>query len=131
MRQLLQNGDGFLTPYRGVRHHLKEQEQGSVVPKNRKEVFNLKHSLARNVIECAFRLLKSRCRILRSTSYYPIKVQNRIIMACCLLHNFLRKEMSEDHVEVQCDEFEEAMRDDNDEHIATIGTKPTWANLER
>ncbi|KAL0401775.1 UNVERIFIED_CONTAM: hypothetical protein Slati_4207400 [Sesamum latifolium] len=113
---------------RGVRYHLKEWEQGSVVPQNRKELFNLRHSLALNVIKRAFRLLRSRWRILRSTLYYPIKVQNRIIMACCLLHNFIHKEMSEDFVKFKCDEFEEATRDDNDEYIATIGIKPAWAN---
>ena len=34
--------------------------------------------------------------ILRSPSFYPIKTQNRIILACCLLHNFIRTCMSFD-----------------------------------
>lgn len=63
---------------------------------NKYEFFNFKHSSAWNVIECTFGLLKMRWEILRSQSFYPIKVQNRIILVCYLLHNFLRTKMSDD-----------------------------------
>ena len=49
-----------------------------------------------NVIETCFGVLKNRWAILRSPAFYPIKTQNRIIFACCLLHNFLRIEMPND-----------------------------------
>ncbi|KAL0405424.1 UNVERIFIED_CONTAM: hypothetical protein Slati_3856300 [Sesamum latifolium] len=45
------NAEGFLTPYRGVRYHLREWDRGAGGPQNCKEYFNLKHSSARNVIE--------------------------------------------------------------------------------
>ncbi|KAL2230881.1 UNVERIFIED_CONTAM: hypothetical protein Sindi_1682500 [Sesamum indicum] len=90
------NADGFLTPYRGVWYHLREWESGAGGPQNKYEFFNLKHSSARNVIEHTFGLLKMRRGILRSQSFYPIKVQNRIILTCCLLHNFLRTKMPDD-----------------------------------
>ncbi|KAL8478081.1 hypothetical protein ACS0TY_030103 [Phlomoides rotata] len=48
------NGDGFLSPYRGIRYHLKEWGSGASLPKNKKEYFNMKHAHARNVIERAF-----------------------------------------------------------------------------
>ena len=32
-------------------------------------------------------------RVSGSTSFYPIKTQCRIITACCLLHNLIRREM--------------------------------------
>lgn len=56
----------------------------------------MKHSSARNVIERCFCDIKNRWAILRSPSFYPIKTQNRIILACCLLHNFIKREMPDD-----------------------------------
>ncbi|KAL0435078.1 UNVERIFIED_CONTAM: hypothetical protein Sradi_0215700 [Sesamum radiatum] len=37
------NGEGFLTPYRGLRYHLKEWERGGGGPQNARELFNLRH----------------------------------------------------------------------------------------
>ncbi|XP_020963927.1 uncharacterized protein LOC107611154 [Arachis ipaensis] len=45
------NGRGFLSPYRNVRYHVNEWVQGHRAPQNRLELFNKKHSSARNVIE--------------------------------------------------------------------------------
>ncbi|KAL0385727.1 UNVERIFIED_CONTAM: hypothetical protein Sradi_2967000 [Sesamum radiatum] len=73
------NGEGFLTPYRGLRYHLKEWERGGGGPQNARELFNLRHAAARNVIERSFGLLKTRWGILRSPSYYSIDVQSRML----------------------------------------------------
>ena len=54
----------------------------------------MKHAAARNVIERCFGLLKQRWAILRSPSFYPTKTQGRIILSCCLLHNFCLQEMA-------------------------------------
>ncbi|KAH1232344.1 putative nuclease HARBI1 [Glycine max] len=43
------NGPGFLAPYRGTRYHLNEWIGNT--PQNYKELFNLRHASARNVIE--------------------------------------------------------------------------------
>ncbi|KAL0434926.1 UNVERIFIED_CONTAM: hypothetical protein Sradi_0200500 [Sesamum radiatum] len=45
------NVEGFLTPYRGVRYHLKEWDQDTGGPQSHRELFNLRHASARNVIE--------------------------------------------------------------------------------
>ena len=82
------NGPGFLAPYRGTRYHLKEWV-GNRRPENYKELYNLRHSRARNVIERAFGLLKKRWSILRTPSFFDIKTQVGIINACCILHNFI------------------------------------------
>ncbi|KAL0332531.1 UNVERIFIED_CONTAM: hypothetical protein Scaly_2154600 [Sesamum calycinum] len=102
------NADGFLTPYRGVRYHLQEWDRTAGGSQNKEELFNLKHSLARNVIERTFGLLKVRWGILRSPSFYPIDVQSKIIIACCLLHNFIRNEMPEDPFEHDLPDSREA-----------------------
>ncbi|KAL8501816.1 hypothetical protein ACS0TY_021070 [Phlomoides rotata] len=48
--------------------------------------------------------LKKRFDILRSPTFYPIKAQVRFIMACFLLHNFIRFEMPTDPLEQLVDE---------------------------
>ncbi|KAG8390854.1 hypothetical protein BUALT_Bualt01G0126900 [Buddleja alternifolia] len=99
------NAEGFLTPYKGVRYHSSDWGHGPRVPQNSQEKFNHIHSKARNVIERAFGLLKMRWAILRSHSFFPIKVQNRIIMSCALIHNFIRNKMSIDPMEDEVDDF--------------------------
>lgn len=59
----------------------------------------MKHSSARNILELYFGLLKMQWTFLRSPSFYPIKIQCCIIIACCLLHNLIRREMYVDTIE--------------------------------
>ncbi|XP_047948928.1 uncharacterized protein LOC125194740 [Salvia hispanica] len=97
------NTPGFLVPYKRVRYHLKEWGPGTERPQNPKEMFNMRHTKARNVIERAFAVLKMRWGILRIASYYPIQTQIRLIMCCFLLHNFIRREMEVDPIELELD----------------------------
>ncbi|XXG61907.1 hypothetical protein AAC387_Pa05g0395 [Persea americana] len=83
------NARGFLAPYRGVRYHLKEYSTNS--PRTPKELYNLRHSKLRNVVERTFVVLKSRFPILKIGSHYPLKTQAKIVVATCVLHNFIRK----------------------------------------
>lgn len=86
------NGSGVLTPYRGQRYHLNDWGEGQEA-ETKEEFFNQKHSEARNVIERCFGVLKQKWGILRSPAFFPIKIQNRILIACVLLHNHIRNEM--------------------------------------
>ncbi|CAK8541444.1 unnamed protein product [Lathyrus sativus] len=81
---------GLITPYRGVRYHLKEYSARNP-PQNSKELFNLRHSSLRNAIERAFGVLKKRFEILSNSTEpnYGVKAQKLIIFACCILHNYL------------------------------------------
>ena len=63
----------------------------------------MRHTKAPNTIERAFAVLKMRWGILRSASYYPIQTQIRLIMTCFLLHNFIRREMATDPIELELD----------------------------
>ncbi|KAL0410585.1 UNVERIFIED_CONTAM: hypothetical protein Slati_3648200 [Sesamum latifolium] len=121
------NGEGFLSPYRGVRYHLKEWESGNNTPQNHDEFFNMKHASTRNVIERTFGLLKARWAILRSPSFYDIDDQNRIIIACCLLHNFIRQEMAVDPIETMVNESMTLGEADNTEYIGSVETNSVWA----
>ena len=51
-------GEGFVIPYKGVHYHLREWIVRSQRPQNAIELFNLRHTKARNVIERAFTVLK-------------------------------------------------------------------------
>lgn len=80
---------GLLTPYRGVRYHLKEYSSRG--PQNARELFNLRHSSLRNVIERTFGVLKKRFPIIASGTepHYSFEVMIDIVLACCIIHNFL------------------------------------------
>lgn len=64
-------------------------------PSNYKELINLHHSLARKVIERTFGLLKKRCAILRTASFFDVKTQVRNINSCYVLHNYVLHEQRE------------------------------------
>ncbi|XP_047949468.1 uncharacterized protein LOC125195352 [Salvia hispanica] len=100
------NCEGFLTPYKSVRYHLQEWAPGTGTgaPQNPREIFNMRHTRARNVIERAFAFLKMRWGILRSASYYPMTIQTQLILACFLLHNYSRSAMPMDPLELLADE---------------------------
>ena len=89
------NGPGFFAPYRSVRYHLKEWAANGNNPQTPRELYNLRHASARNVIERTFGLLKMRWAILGTSSFFRIRNQIRVINACCILHNFLRDRQRE------------------------------------
>ena len=119
------NGEGFLAPYRGTRYHLSEWRDG-YTPISHEEYFNMKHASARNVIERCFRVLKMRWAILRSPSFYLIKTQIRIITACCLLHNLIRREMSIDPVEIEYNVNTSAEDVRDDEFVGSVASSDEW-----
>lgn len=93
----------FLVPYRGTRYHLREQALANQKPQNYKELFNLRHSSLRNVIERIFGVLKRRFKILSSAPEYTLQKQKRLVFALTALHNFIR-------TYDRCDVFEEEER---------------------
>ncbi|XP_039115850.1 protein ALP1-like [Dioscorea cayenensis subsp. rotundata] len=78
---------GFIAPYRGVRYHLKEHSGRS--PTNPKELFNLRHSMLRSRVERAFAILKNLFKILTSHPFFPFRTQVKLVLACCILHNYI------------------------------------------
>ncbi|XP_058199469.1 protein ALP1-like [Rhododendron vialii] len=121
------NGDGFLAPYRGQRYHINIWRQGGI-PATKEEYFNMKHSQARNVIERSFGVLKMRFALLKCASYYPIRTQCRIVTACCLVHNLIKREMPNDPIEAEYTQWEQ----DNlhnvevDDNIGTVEASNEW-----
>ena len=53
------------------------------------ELFNLRHSELRNVVERTFGVLKRRFSILRTPPEYPLDIQVKLVYALVVIHNFL------------------------------------------
>ena len=82
----------LLVPYQKVRYHLKEQAKAAQRPKDKYELFNLRHAQLRNVIERAFGVLKARFLIFNKPRRgYSIKTQIKIVWAMTAVHNFLNQ----------------------------------------
>ncbi|PPD89536.1 hypothetical protein GOBAR_DD13522 [Gossypium barbadense] len=78
---------GCITPYRGVRYHLKEF--GAEGPENAKELFNLRHSSLRITVERVFGILKKRFRVLDAEPFWNFQTQIDIVLASCIIHNHI------------------------------------------
>ena len=58
-------------------------------PCNHKELFNLRHTILRNVVECILGVLKRLFHILLLPAEYNITIQVWISPALCLIHNVI------------------------------------------
>jgi len=77
-----------LPPFRGVRYHLSEFGNRNH-PTTAKKLFNLRHSSLRVSVERAFGALKGRFRIIDNKSFHKYKSQVKLVLACCILHNWI------------------------------------------
>ncbi|XP_021714727.1 putative nuclease HARBI1 isoform X2 [Chenopodium quinoa] len=79
---------GFMPSYRHTRYHLKEFTNNP--PENERELFNLRHYSLRMVVERTFGVLKKRFCVLDAEPFWPYETQVDVVLACCVLHNYLR-----------------------------------------
>ena len=93
----------FLAPFRGVRYHLQDFGGHGRAPENEHELFNLRHSSLRNVVERIFGIFKSRFTIFKSAPPFPYRTQTELVLACAGLHNFLRRECRSDEFPIELD----------------------------
>ena len=85
-----------MPPFRATRYHLREF--GSNRPQNQREIFNLRHSFLRVTVERAFGALKNRFRILDNKHFHPYKTQVKLVLAYCILHNWILRHGQDEHV---------------------------------
>ncbi|KAL7226931.1 hypothetical protein ACSBR1_021910 [Camellia fascicularis] len=78
----------FLAPFRSQRYHL--QEFHGCHYSGPKELFNHRHSSLRNIIESTFGILEKRFPILWSMPNYKSTRQGPLVIACCVVHNWIR-----------------------------------------
>ncbi|KAK6156513.1 hypothetical protein DH2020_010761 [Rehmannia glutinosa] len=93
------NFPGFLSPYHGERYHLPEWVGSNSNPSIMKELFNRRHATVRNIIERCFGSLKKRFAIIKGLMpNYKLPMQTDIVIACCVIHNFVRKHCMDDDI---------------------------------
>ncbi|WVZ91704.1 hypothetical protein U9M48_037838 [Paspalum notatum var. saurae] len=90
----------FVAPYRGDRYHFGSFRGSNRHYKGEKDLFNHRHAQLRNVVERTFGVLKARFPILKVKGGipYPYETQVKIVMACCIIHNFIRKATQNDEL---------------------------------
>ena len=79
----------LLIPYRGVRYHLQESARVGLRPRTKEELYNLRHSQVRCVVERAFGRLKNTFQIHRTKPYFGINTQVKVIYVTAVLMNWL------------------------------------------
>ena len=125
-----------LTPFRGIRYHLRERNdplaQRGKKPKNRFELFNLRHALFRNVVERTIGVWKARWRVLHTQFRCKKEVAFDAIVVCAILHNYLRITRHELLQKERAQEFEDA-HDNTDDAVfdGTVRGLRTCANRWR
>ncbi|KAL2246391.1 UNVERIFIED_CONTAM: hypothetical protein Sindi_2907300 [Sesamum indicum] len=78
--------------YVGTRYHLAEYRGHGRRYRTPQDLFNHAHSRLRNVIERCFGVLKKRFPILQwGMPSYLLQHQVDLVIACCTLHNFIRR----------------------------------------
>ena len=92
------NTDYTLTPYRGVRYHLKEQAAANRKPGNKEELFNLRHSSLRNAIERIFGVYKRRFQCFDSAPEFSLQIQIKMVFALTAVHNWIRRHSMEEDI---------------------------------
>jgi hypothetical protein len=88
---------GVLHPFRKTRYHLNEFSLGNK-PQNAKELFNLRHSSLSVTIDRAFAALKNRFKILDQKPFHTFLTQVKLVLACCILHNWILGWGEDDYV---------------------------------
>jgi hypothetical protein len=100
----------YLAPFKGTTYHIPEFHHRHGRPlQGKHEIFNFLHSSLRNVIERAFGVLKQKWRILKAMPSFSARRQAQIIMACFVLHNFIRESQLRDKKFERCDVDDEYM----------------------
>ncbi|XP_020188096.1 uncharacterized protein [Aegilops tauschii subsp. strangulata] len=88
---------GILPSFRKTRYHLNEFS-GRNYPRTAQELFNLIHSSLRVNVERAFGALKNRFKILDQKPFHPYSTPVKLVLSCCILHNWILQWGFDEHV---------------------------------
>jgi hypothetical protein len=73
--------------------------QANQRPSSKEELFNLRHSSLRNVIERVFGVLKQRFPVLREMVPYPFEMQVQFVISILTIHNFIKIKQKEFNID--------------------------------
>lgn len=103
----------------------------STRPKTERELFNLRHAQARNVVERIFGVFKRRFQIFSAPPEYSMAIQAKLVQALCVVHNFIRIHDPQDMpMRDTMDDDLEGSDDDNDnrQNFGSLGTMSSPAH---
>lgn len=92
-------------------------------PRNVKELFNLRHAQARNVVERIFGVVKRRFWLITAAPEYALKKQAKMVLAICVLHNFIRVHDPEDFDDNLPDEENTTTHASSDDHASFVSNE--------
>jgi hypothetical protein len=125
---------GLILPFPETRYHLQEWARGGRAPETPEELFNLRHSRIRNVVERTFGIVKRKWKILRSAApEYSLNSQIDIVYALCGLWNFLvldgvePAEVDEVEISMLSATQKETLERARQRALTSIGTKSSAA----
>lgn len=121
---------GVLPPFRSTRYHLNEFSS-RFAPATAKELFNLRHSSLRVTVERAFAALKNRFKILDQKPFHTFETQVKLVLACCILHNWILGWGFDEHVpdeeDVTPDDIDQGHGVAADDNEAWKSKRMEWA----
>jgi DDE superfamily endonuclease len=94
----------------------------TIVIRSAEDLFNHRHAQLRNVVERTFGVLKKRFKILTVMAPYKYKKQCRIVIVCCILHNFIKIQNDNDALLNGEEDENVILNDDQSEQLEVDGT---------
>nr|KAJ0214535.1 hypothetical protein LSAT_V11C400164970 [Lactuca sativa] len=116
---------GFMAPYHNVRYWLGDFHRRRAL--TNKEKFNHSHAKLRNVIECAFGVLKARFPILKRMAPFPLGLSDEYFSQ----YNQVDISLQSNNVQDDDDEEEEEEEDDVDETFSPRLLPQTWKKTKK
>ncbi|CAA0812986.1 Unknown protein [Striga hermonthica] len=131
------NVPGFLSPYRGDRYHLPEWIRSNQTPKNARELCSQnifttrkRHATVRNVVERSFGILKGKFPIIKGLMpNYTTEFQTDIVIACCVVHNFILEHQKFENVPPAILNPDYIPEPDEDDHTMPLMTTLDTSNV--
>lgn len=106
------------------KHLMKPFARSSNLTKDEK-IYNYRHSRARRVVESACGMMSKKFRVLGHPMLVHVNVSIKITLACCALHNMIRKREGK-----LTDVYDELMNfevDESDTHVENVRARATKA----
>lgn len=108
-----------------LRTDLMKSYQQASLDSTDKKIYNYRLSRVRRIIENAFGILTSRFRIFHTQINLHPKRIDKVVMACCVLHNFLIMQSAISYLPSNCFDY-----DNIKDGIQTLGLNSTSSNME-
>ena len=98
-------------------------------PRDMKELFNLRHAQARNVVERIFGVFKKRFQIFSKPVEWPVETQAKLVQVLAVVHNIIRLYDPQDNLSNEVIASEERIIQAAD-NVGTLGRELSTAERD-